>query len=810
MKIPTKRRSQGAAARSFTGRPRCSAASSSGAPAGQRTSAGKEEATAIGLPSMGEVDHDPHGVRHEDVLARDVGGADPVHGFTLYGVPESVLENARVDARAVEVGQVHDGGSRTLKDVFRLSPETSPGRTAVPRMTFLEGKAHDGKVRPVARDLDASCAGPGNCSRDVRCRYGVAIHELTRKADAVENQVAAFDRAKGFALLQHVRGRALQVRLGERSLEIPRRAGDDADCRHPASEAGSEMNSGRAGRSQDCHLPEGDHSRNRMTPARARSSRYSVTSSIVTGSSSADTASRISSDRPLAVGKVQHFELRELIQGHGRDVRAERRGELVVIVKVGRPLDALASHRDSGPERTRSGLDGRVVARRSRESFVARAESELVSPVRGLETLVPGRETQSRAGKFEDRGERGFLPLERVTDAISRFPVSLVNGLSLGLRHPVEGAGAILSQPHPAAARGLGENRGRVVRAGARQGIADRSAEKSHPLELGGVEVLRNVLVGVDVDVRPVVEVEHGDSEGAVAEDLVVASEVEGLHFSDEVVLGSFWREDGVAEVAPGRGAAAPVLHVVEEDLAHVADEARDRRRWPRDEENGFRRGGRSPHHIHVNSGLHPGGDVGPLHEIGEASRDLGRPEESDGSSRSGKRSLLDQERECAGRLENRRGAARVVVRARALVIEVAGEDDLLAREIAPRDHSGRDLEEVRNEPGLHLRANPDRLSRREPCSERRRRPRARHEREGVPGVRGIEVPPPHEIGIVSGPARPLIREVAQNSRRRLDLRPRDDEPREANLPRGRSCRGRPFPDSPSRTSRDRRRRDRP
>jgi hypothetical protein len=54
----------------------------------------------------------------------------------------------------------------------------------------------------------------------------------------------------------------------------------------------------------------------------------------------------------------------------------------------------------------------------------------------------------------------------------------------------------------------------------------------------------------VDVDVGPVVEVERGDPERAVSEDLMVASEIEPLHLGDEILFRPLGGNDGVAEVA--------------------------------------------------------------------------------------------------------------------------------------------------------------------------------------------------------------------------------------------------------------------
>ena len=100
--------------------------------------------------------------------------------------------------------------------------------------------------------------------------------------------------------------------------------------------------------------------------------------------------------------------------------------------------------------------------------------------------------------------------------------------------------GYIRSQPRGTPPRGFREKRGGLLGAEARESVADGGSQESDPLELGGVEVLGDVLVGVDSDVGPVVEVEHRDPEGAVAEDLMVASEVEPLDLRDEVLLRAF------------------------------------------------------------------------------------------------------------------------------------------------------------------------------------------------------------------------------------------------------------------------------
>ncbi len=119
------------------------------------------------------------------------------------------------------------------------------------------------------------------------------------------------------------------------------------------------------------------HSRNRTTPARARSSRYSVTNSIETGSSSADTASRISATERLPSVKFSTSNCASSSREMDGSVRTESRGEMVVIIEVGRPLDALAPHGHSIACRRGFGLEARRPKRRDprsrqRASYVVR------------------------------------------------------------------------------------------------------------------------------------------------------------------------------------------------------------------------------------------------------------------------------------------------------------------------------------------------------------------------------------------------------------------------------------------------------
>lgn len=146
----------------------------------------------------------------------------------------------------------------------------------------------------------------------------------------------------------------------------------------------------------------------------------------------------------------------------------------------------------------------------------------------------------------------------------------------------------------------------------------------------------------------------------------------------------------------------------------------------------------------------------------------LRRPDEADRAARRPEALLVDELAERARDLEDRRAAAGVVVRPRPRVIEVATEDDLLARDggIGAGDRGRGDVVEA----GLHLRADDgmkaNALSVREARLQRARVAEGDHEGEGLRGREGLEVAPADERLVLLRPRRALIRGVADQSRR--------------------------------------------
>src|SRR6202040_2360042 len=100
-------------------------------------------------------------------------------------------------------------------------------------------------------------------------------------------------------------------------------------------------------------------------------------------------------------------------------------------------------------------------------------------------------------------------------------------------------------------------------------------------------------------------------------------------------------------------------------------------------------------------------GDRRPRVEQRDRALDLGWPDEAHGAARRRELSLADQLAEGPSHLEDRGAPAGVVVGARLLVVQMTGEDDLLACDrgvwIAARDDCGDDVVA----PGLLTRLDP-------------------------------------------------------------------------------------------------------
>src|SRR5262249_17810007 len=114
---------------------------------------------------------------------------------------------------------------------------------------------------------------------------------------------------------------------------------------------------------------------------------------------------------------------------------------------------------------------------------------------------------------------------------------------------------------------------------------------------------------------------------------------------------------------------------------------------------------------------------------------------------------------------EDRRRAARVVVRARLLVAEVAAVDDLARGRIGAGDDGRDDLEARRLHARVHAGVQANRLARREARAEGPRLPERAQERERVLEVVGRQVPPPDVVRVVAAPAGRLVRLVAEDAR---------------------------------------------
>src|SRR6185503_5028712 len=96
--------------------------------------------------------------------------------------------------------------------------------------------------------------------------------------------------------------------------------------------------------------------------------------------------------------------------------------------------------------------------------------------------------------------------------------------------------------------------------------------------------------------------------------------------------------------------------------------------------------------HVEMHRRLDPRRDLRLAVEQRQRALDLRREDEADRAPRRLEALLVDQLRKRPRDLEDRRAAAGVVVRARARMIEVATEDDLLAAQLSTGNRRRRDL----------------------------------------------------------------------------------------------------------------------
>ena len=144
---------------------------------------------------------------------------------------------------------------------------------------------------------------------------------------------------------------------------------------------------------------------------------------------------------------------------------------------------------------------------------------------------------------------------------------------------------------------------------------------------------------------------------------------------------------------------------------------------------------------------------------------DFGRPDEAQRTPRRCQPALANQLRKGSRDLENRRAAAGIVVGARARMIEVTAEDDLLAAHlrIGPANRRRGNRIGPRFGAGIDACREPHRLARREARGERTGARRRDHERESLHLRKTVEVSPADERGVLAPPTLTLV------------LRPADD-----------------------------------
>jgi len=294
---------------------------------------------------------------------------------------------------------------------------------------------------------------------------------------------------------------------------------------------------------------------------------------------------------------------------------------------------------------------------------------------------------------------------------------------------------------------------------------AEEAGEEPGAQQLGGVDVGGDVTGGVDVAIGPVVEVERRHAEGAVAPHVVIAAAAVVGELGEQGLLpalGSVERPVGASRRGEGVGLA---VDEGAERRRHVVHEGGQARRPAGDVKH---RLGRRPaaHHVEVEDGLGARRDLRPLVQQRQRALHLVGKDEAQRARRPRQLAFLDQLGERARHFEDGGAAAGVVVGARARMVEVTAEGDLLAaaRGVAAGKRGGDHLVRARVLAGAHLRRQPHRLAAREPRLEVARGGERDHEGEARHGVEAAEVAPADEGGVVPPPGRALVLDVADDA----------------------------------------------
>ena len=287
-------------------------------------------------------------------------------------------------------------------------------------------------------------------------------------------------------------------------------------------------------------------------------------------------------------------------------------------------------------------------------------------------------------------------------------------------------------------------------------------------------------------------EVDHGHAEARLLEDLVVAPHLHAAQVGEERLARSRRPGEPRVGIAPAlRVSLGGAHHRRQPRAGDLVHDVRARLGGAGEMERAVGRGEQPADHVHMDARHGRSGRFGMAHEPGLRSGDLGKPKEAERPARRGQRPARHRRLQRAGDLEDRRAAGSIVVGPRGLMAEVSGEDDFLCRPLLARDRRGDDVVGRGHHARAHPRVQRDLLSRPEAGPKVLRLPRREHEGERVPRLVGRQVPPAHEVAVVSGPRGALVRVVRQEpggspllesmaQRRRLLVRAGDHDPQPA------------------------------
>src|SRR5262249_39509631 len=144
-----------------------------------------------------------------------------------------------------------------------------------------------------------------------------------------------------------------------------------------------------------------------------------------------------------------------------------------------------------------------------------------------------------------------------------------------------------------------------------RQVIAGGGADEGGALEFGGIDVGSGVEVGVDVAVRPVIEVDGRNAEGRILIDVVIAAHGVRRVFGAQRLFAALGSDERVFGFAGGGEFVGLFVGEISESPRDVVDEAGQAHGAACHVEHrfGFRA---AADHVHVDGGFDALGQFGP------------------------------------------------------------------------------------------------------------------------------------------------------------------------------------------------------